>query len=345
MALLFLDSFDHYLDLGEKWDAEFFGAAIVATQAQGRFTPGALKISGTGGGGTRTKNVSSSTELIAGFAWNNVDGDTNVGTFRFIDNNDNDADLIIDSTSGVATLTMNGQTATTAAAVFTGSVWQHVEMRVRVGTTTGELEIRRGGTQVALLVGVDTQPAGFTGLVGFVVVAANNNINHHMDDLYILDNTGPAPQNTFLGDTRVTVLRGKADGTNNDFTPTGSATNFGAINETLHDADTTFVEAGQLGAKEDYNNSDFVDLGISPGTIFGVQTVNAAKKTDAGTLKYKDQMIVAGVAFSGAEVTATSGVYKMTTFVRDTDPSDSAAWTEAKVAAVGSGFEITFRQV
>jgi len=50
MALLFLDSFDHYIDLDEKWDAQFFGDAIAATQAQGRFTPGALRISGGGGG-------------------------------------------------------------------------------------------------------------------------------------------------------------------------------------------------------------------------------------------------------------------------------------------------------
>jgi len=298
------------------------------------------------GGGFRTKNLPSSVELIAGFAWNNVNGDANLGEFRFEDNSGNKATLLINSSSGVATLAFNGQTATTAASVFTGSVWQHVEMRVKVGTTTGELEIRRGGIQVALVTGVDTQPANFTGLISWTAEAAANSIQHHIDDLYILDTLGSAPQNTFLGDTRITVLRPKADGTNNDFTPTGEVSNFLTVDETLHDSDTTFVEAGQLGAKEDYDNQNFVDLGLSPGTIFGVQTTNAAKKTDAGLLKYRDQMIVGGVAFdSGVDVIATSGAYKMTTFVRGTDPSDSAAWTETKVAAVGSGFEITFREV
>lgn len=346
MSMLFIDSFDHYVDLDEKWDTQFFGNNILATQVAGRFTPGALQVKGTGGNGFRTKNLKSSTELIAGFAYNNIDSDVHLGITSFTDNLGGDAVLTVDTITGVGVLTYNGQTATTASAVFTGAVWQFIEMRVRAGTTTGELEIRRNGVQVALTVGVDTLPGGFTGFEAFKVTADNNSQLHYMDDLYILNAEGVAPHNTFLGDTRITVLRPKANGNNNNFTPTGAASNFQAVDETIHDSDTTFVEAGQIGAKEDYNNFDFSDLGIVPGTIFAVQTVNAAKKTDAGRLDYLDQMIIGGVTFdNGTDVIATSGAYKMTTFVSGTDPSDSAAWTESKVTAVGSGFEITFREV
>lgn len=344
MALLFMDGFDHYLDLDKKWDSAVSASNIAATQAQGRFTPGALRISGAGGGGRRTKNLKSSTELIAGFGWNNVDGDANLGEVRFIDNNDNDANLTINTSSGVATLAFNGQTVSTASTTFTGSVWQHVEMRVKVSDTVGELEIRRNGVQVALLTGVDTQPSGFTGLVSFEVEAAANNIQHHMDDLYILDTTGSV-NNTFAGDSRIVTLLPTANGTSSDFTPTGAGSNFSATNETLIDDDTTFVESGLFGAKDSYVMQTLASKGLIPTIIFGVQIANGAKKTDAGRLDYLDQMVIGGTTFdNGADITSTSGAYKFTTFIRDTDPSDSGTWTIAKVDAVQSGIEITFTE-
>ena len=74
--------------------------------------------------------------------------------------------------------------------------------------------------------------------------------------------------------------------------------------------------------------------------------MNNVKKTDAGTLRYLDSMTIGGLQFDNAvDVTATSGDYRMSTYIRDTDPSDSGAWTEAKIAAVGSSLTITFREV
>ena len=53
-------------------------------------------------------------------------------------------------------------------------------------------------------------------------------------------------------------------------------------------------------------------------------------------------MVVAGVRFSDdIEYTPGNTTYFVNTFVRDTDPSDSATWTPDKVSAVGSGLVIT----
>lgn len=344
MALLFMDGFDHYLDLDKKWDSQFFGNVIVATQAEGRFTPGALQVKGTGGGGTRTKNLKSSTEVIAGFAWNNINSDAFRGLFNFTDNNGNEAQLIINIATGVATLTFNGQTATTASTTFTGAVWQHVEIRVKVSDTVGELEIRRNGVQVAQVTGVDTQPASFTGLVSFSVEADDNSQLHFVDDLYILDTTGSV-NNTFAGDSRIVTLLPASAGTSDDFTPTGAGSNHAATNETLIDDDTTFVESGLFGAKDAYTMQTLLSKGLIPTTIFGLQIANGSKKTDAGRIDYLDQMVIGGTTFdNGVDIVSTSGAYKFTTFIRDTDPSDSGTWTIAKVDAVQAGIEITFTE-
>lgn len=347
MSLLFLDSFDHYTNLNDKWDAQFFGSNIVATQAAGRFVDGALSIKGSGGGGWRDKSLPNSVELIAGFAWNNTAGDSFDGIFKFVDNFSAEslfATLVIDTSSGVGTLTYNGNTATTSTGVFTGSVWQHVEMRVLMSDTVGVLQIRRNGVEVASVTGIDTRPASVTHFTAFRVEADSNSQNHHMDDLYIVDAL-TANNNTYLGDSRITVLRPKDDGLVNNFLPVGEANNWETVDELLNDGDTTYVEAGAELAREAYQNKTFTDVGVTPGVIFGVQVVNAAKKTDAGRLDYLDQMIINGTTYdNGVDIISTSGTYKMTRFIRDTDPSDDATWTEAKVDITGSGLEITFRE-
>lgn len=345
MSVLFLDGFDHYIVADEKWDAQFFGGNIRPDLTQGRFTPGALQVKGSGGGGTITKNIKLSIEVIAGFAFNNINADSHTINLFFTDDTGVTANLNIDTTGGVGTLTYNGNTLVTPPATFTGSVWQHVEFRIRQSNTIGQLEIRRNGATVASSINLDTIPTTSLGFISFSVGATNNAQVHYVDDLYIFDALGTS-NNTFAGDTRITTLRPTANGLDNNFTPQGAGDNFSAVNEVTHDQDATFVEAGQLGAQEKYTQVTFSTLGISPGTIFCTQVVNAAKKTDAGQLKYKDQMIIGGIEFdNGTEVIATSGTYQMTFFVRDTDPSDGLTWTEAKIDAVGSGIEITFREV
>tara|TARA_R110000772_G_scaffold26388_1_gene68052 strand:+ start:882 stop:1919 length:1038 start_codon:yes stop_codon:yes gene_type:complete len=345
MSLLFLDGFDHYTVIDEKWDAQAFAGNFLISHDEGRFTPGAIKVKGTGGGGAIAKNITSSVEVIAGFAHNNINADIYDGYWAFTDNLGGLAILLVNASTGIGTFTYNGETVVTAAAVFTGSVWEHIEMRVKAHDSLGEMEIRRNGSTVGSGINLDTFPAGFEGFVTFSIGATHNSMVHYTDDLYVLNTEGTV-NNTFAGDTRITALRPNANGLDNNFTPFGAATNFEAVDDLQHDQDATYVEAGQTGAKESYNNFDFSDLGISPGTIYGVQVVNAAKKTDAGQLKYKDQMIVGGIPYdNGAEVIATSGTYQMTFMIRDTDPSDNGTWSEAKVAALGSGLEITFREV
>ena len=343
MTMRFVDGFDHYDVTLEKWDVQTGGTFVAEiVQSEGRFTPGALRIGGNSFDGNLIKFIPDGDEYIAGFAmkfpvdclfdlqFKTVSSGSLVGSMTV-----NPPDITLKDASG--------SVVATALGAVTAGPWKFLEFRCKQHPTLGEVELRESGITIASATGLNTGSVAISE-VNWNSAPTSDDI--FVDDLYVLDTTGSAPQNTFLGDTRVTVLRPKANGTNNNFTPTGAANNFQAVDETLSDQDATFVEAGQLGAKEDYDNQAFSDLGLAPGTIFAVQVVNSTKKTDAGRLDYRDKMVVAGTSFdNGTDVISTSGTYKMTTFVRDTDPSDDGAWTEAKVAAVGSGIEITFREM
>lgn len=339
-----MDGFDHYTAPLLKWDSSSFALNIFNTQAQGRFTPGALIVEGQSGGGKIIKNIQTSTELTVGFAWYATAAKQAIVKFLTVEGNE--WSCRINYLTQEVSLSYSSGGAPEATFVDTDlsqAQWNYWEFRIKMHGSLGELEIRKGGNLLVATTGVNTLQSA-TGINKLQIQADDNGIMGYLDDLYLIDAEGTkniAP----LGDVRVTALRPKANGTTNNFSPS-EATQWESQNEVLCDEDVSFVEAGQLGSAEDYDNKNFDDVGLAPGTIFGVQVVNAAKKTDAGQLRYKDEMVVAGLRYdNGTEVTSGSGTYRMTEFIRDTDPSDDADWTEAKVAAVGSGFTITYREV
>lgn len=345
MTLLYMDSFDHYTDLSEKYDVTP-GASLkpYIDTTFGRFVNGSLQIQDNTINEI-VKYVTESDELIVGMAvyfsgthnWIlRLRGADSVTVCTFEANGTGGEVWRGLQGSGTSLGTFTGE--------FTTNTWQWLEVRIKRHATLGEIEVRVNESVVLSGTALNTGANDFAEI--FLRSESQEANNVWLDDLYVLNTTGSAPQNTFLGDVRVTVTRPKANGTNSDFTPTGEVSNYLTTDDALHDGDATYVEAGQIGAKEDYDTESMADLGISPGTIFGAQVVNAVKKTDAGTLRYKNQMVVAGTTYdTGSEITATAVDYKMTTYIRDTDPSDDAAWTEAKIAAVGPGVEITYRDI
>jgi len=344
MALLFIDGFDHYNEIREKWlvSSTFDQPTFVA----GRFGGQALAVQFQNMAGTIKQTLGIQIEMFVGFAFF-APGINTEEHIEFLDVAGTIRATLFVNSDGSVTVTSTGAAGsdTSATGIITNSQFHYIELHYRPHSTVGIFECRVDEVVVASVTGATS--SGADDDVAQVVLAHNgtNAPQYLYDDFYILNSLG-AINTDYLGDVRVTTLYPKANGNINNFTPTGATNNFEAVDEIVLDGDTTFVESGLLLAKEDYDNDNFADLGVAPGAIFGVQTTNAAKKTDAGTIKYKDEMVVAGLRFDdGTEITPGSSAYFCSTFIRDTDPSDGVAWTEAKVAAVGSGFTITFREI
>lgn len=367
MALQFMDGFDHYFltnDVGfqggapcmaQKWDSGLLNGSIHPDLTKGRFALGALTMEATGGQGHVQKNATTNRdEMVVGFAFLPDPSRTDLTRIHFRLDDGNNVKMNIDMNTRAFSVQVNDvTTVASSSAVLTAGAYQYIEFKVKIHSTLGTVEVRHQGVNVASASGINTGTTG--SLINGLRLEANNNAQKDfIDDLYWLDITG-SDNNDFLGDVRVDVLYPSANGNDNDFTlfTDGQVAdidvNFEAV---LNNTDFTlgrdhnYVESGLVGAREDYDNASLADIGVTPSTIFGIQVVNNTKKTDTGTLRYKDEMTIAGVQFdSGSEVTASAGDYTMSRFIRDTDPSDNAAWTVAKVDAVGSGFSITFREV
>ena len=216
------------------------------------------------------------------------------------------------------------------------NIFGYIEIATLVADAGGSLIIRFNGVEVinfsgdtrngGTLAGIDTLGLGCSS-VGTSIV--------YIDDMYVLDSTGSAPYNNFLGDVRVYMLNPTGAGTNTQWAPdTGS--NYARVNEVPYSA-ANYVQSGTSGQRDTYTMADLPGSGM--GTIYGVQTNIIAKKTDAGSIAIKPTIISGGTTYYGtAKLLATNDT--IISDIRTQDPNTSSSWTTAGVNALEAGMEV-----
>ena len=228
--------------------------------------------------------------------------------------------------------------ASSAAGAVALNSWQFMEVYGKVADSGGRVTVRMNGITIIDFTG-DTKNGGTSTNIDMICFGdANLNIGTRttmlIDDLYVCDNTGSAPHNTFLGDVRVHTTSPSAAGNSTQFTPSTGA-NYAAVDEIPYSA-TDYVSAVPSGTKDTYQ---MADLSVTPTTIFGVQTNLIAKKTDAGAANIRPVIRSGGVDYAGASRTLLSNDRTFSE-VNAQNPNTSASWTAGGINAVEVGMEI-----
>lgn len=346
MSLIFIDGFDHYGFIRAKWEAA--GAFDNPTFEAGRFGGQAIKKQFQNAQQSIRRSFAQEGEVFFGCALKTpAFSSITESYFRLEDTGGTTICSVNVTPAGNIAIQAGGFVSTSTSTLNT-TQWHYIEVHYIPKDAAGKggiAELRVNEAVVALIDGALFRTTTTTdddiAAMG-IMDDGTNSPRYLMDDLYILSGSGTS-NNSYLGDVRITALYPTADGTDNDWT--GSDTlkdNFDHTNETLMNSGTDYVESGLVGAAEDYNNESFSERSLAPGQIFGVQVANATLRTATGAINYKHTMTVAGIDFSDdVEYNPGTGAYFIETYIRDTDPSDDATWTEDKVAAVGSGIVIT----
>jgi hypothetical protein len=220
---------------------------------------------------------------------------------------------------------------------FPNGLWHHVEMKATVADSGGAVEVRVNGTTVISYSG-DTR-ASTTGTAGidrvnFATYSTSTTTGGGWDDIYILDTSGSVA-NDFLGDVRINTLAPTSDSAV-QFTRSTGASNYLCVDEGRQNSDTDYVESSTVGHIDKYG---YADLSASVATVYGLQALTWAKKTDATTRTMRNKL------YSGA--TTTDGTaYALTTSylpyaqVATLNPDGSVQWTPTTVNAALAGFEV-----
>jgi hypothetical protein len=174
-------------------------------------------------------------------------------------------------------------------------------------------------------VGVDQQIASilFSRHVGLV------------DDFYINDLTGAAPDNDYWGDTRMGIRRPNG-AISAQFTPTPAVANYLNVDDPTTDNAATHNDSSTVGHKDEF---DFEDSTLPGGTVIrtvGIMT-SAARLTTSGPRQIKSFIKHGGVEVQGG-THDLSDTYYIQQQLAPVCTSTGAGWTPAQLNAATGGY-------
>lgn len=371
MALLFMDSFDHYAtaDWMEKWTT--YLGSVAGTEASGiiagagRRGGGALRISATGGtsitGSLHATVAPTGNKVVIGFAFvcvttfgvlNNTNFGGDQGSFSapcsllsirsggwthvwFKLNVDGTVSAYRPTSQGGA----NSQHLGTTTVSLIQAVYSYIEVAVVLDATVGSVVIRFNGNTVLNLVNQNTIGSGVSAGWNAIRLGpfyAGSTMEARYDDLYVSDGSGAAPWNDFLGDCRVEASMPTAAGANTGWTPS-SGTNWQCVDDATPNDDTDYTAAATVGVTDTFVIPDLLVAGT---VVYGVQHCISAKKADAGGAAIAPIIRHGGVDYAGGNLAPNTG-YNVLKQIAQVNPGTGVQWTQADFNAAEFGYRRT----
>lgn len=340
MALLWLDSFDHYAtaDIGEKYATISGVGAESISAGNGRRSSACLDLFSFTGSVTTPTFAPGNATAIVGVALKT----------NYLDNGDifqirsgATAQVQLALSSGFVRVLRGAGLAVLGTAVtgaLTTGTFYFIELKAVIHPSAGSIVVRVNGAVVLTLSGINTAQTGVASWDNFYTRNAYaGGITYQFDDLYILDGSGAAPLNDLIGDCRVDARYPTAEGASSAWTPLSGTDNALMVDETAPDDDTTYNATATVGATDTHVTQDAPVVG---GTLYGVQVCLSQKKSAAGTCSIAPVIRHSGTDYPGtATDPTTSYLYACTPY--GTNPGTSAAWTEAGFNAAEFGYKRT----
>ncbi len=234
-------------------------------------------------------------------------------------------------------ITRNNTLLAVSANALLLNTWYFLEFYVHIHASSGSAIGRVNGVEWVSITGANTKGASGSGANNLYFNGTNT---FYLDDIYLLNDSG-ATNNTFLGDVRVETILPNAAGNRADFTPGGSgssANNYQNVDELQQDGDTSYNKSSTAGHIDSFA---FQDLSVATGTIYGIQSLILARKTEAGDRTIKRKCRIGSTYYDGSAV-AVSKVdsYYYIAEILETDPSTGSAWTISGINAAEFGYEV-----
>lgn len=283
--------------------------------------------------------------LVVGFACNVTDASENDDIHNLIAFGEHRSTGQLDhvnfylSTSGLVRV----KCGSTLLGTFTyaAGAFYFYEFKVKVHSTTGTIEVRRDGATIFTFSG-NTRNGG-SGLISRLkwdanVPSVNTSVDFTIDDLYIINTTGTAP-NDFLGDIIVEYLQPSGAGSSTGWTAS-AGNNWDCVSDpqaTTTPLTTDYVTSAVMNALDTYALTDSAQP--TTRTCYGVASYAYADKAAGGARNLKMVQELAGTRIeSSAQILKYSaeGGPQYVRFPRSLDPNGSA-WTMVNLNSLQIG--------
>ncbi|MEE9367050.1 MAG: hypothetical protein V3W44_10210 [Dehalococcoidales bacterium] len=229
---------------------------------------------------------------------------------------------------------------TSSAGLIIAGSFTYLEVQVVIDDTAGVVVVNKDGVEILNLTALDTNNGGTSGVIDVIRFQGSTDVVV-FDDLYILNATGSAPQNTFLGDSRIDASFPSADGDLSNISevfPTTPTTHFDKVDEVPPDGDTTYVTSATPNQQDLYALDSLFSV-EGADAIYGVQLNLYAKKDNEGGRQVLGLTRPDATTFDGSTGTLTTA-YQYFFSLFDQDPDTAVDWTEAGKNAAQFGVEV-----
>lgn len=354
MALLFLDSFDHYAtaDIDRKYDSG--GGTIVDKESLGNPEPrnGKQCLQNVSNGDlTLMKMFPGNIKWIIGVGIRTDDsqgGSADRDIFRvqdFTEDSVNNVQLSLQYVAGSKKFRVvrGNDIIGTELGLSTGTfdlddAWHFLEFECVINNSTGSFKAQFDGVEIdgLTVTGVDTQRSVTTiaNAISLRTMALTPATKLWYDDLYIANGDTPGVI-SMLGDMKVDALFPKADGNYEEFTTSSGTDSFSLVNELPPTTDdTTYVESQTVNEKSSFDMDDAGNFGIH-----GAQHVVFLRKTDVNRRKIKHLTRIAGNDHKG-DLVRMGDRYTMKTNMWETNPQTGSRWLHSEINGAEFGMEV-----
>ena len=359
MALLFMESFDHYTDLptmsSRKWDNNVpppvagAGSVVSIAPTGGRRGSGSFRwVTGSAtnpqGFIGRTYAGGSAVGVCGfGFRTTGAGGPTGLQIAVFYGASSQlyltlNSDLTVSVLRGTHSGTYLGVSSIPLAA----NMYTYIEWKVLIADAGGTIELRFDGQTVFSFTG-DTQavsPATWNVFcLGQVSNPSNTNSASRTldyDDVYVLDGTGPAPWNDFLGDCRVDARFPANVGSSTGWAVSPSGVNYAAVDDATPNDDSDYT----VTVPPATDTFVFQDA-VAGKPILGVQHCLSMKKTNEAQCFVAPVTRHAGVDYVGGDILPSFAGYVCGLQIATVNPGTGGVWTEAEFNAAEFGYRRT----
>jgi hypothetical protein len=341
MAFLFMDGFDHHSSdpvAVAKWGSNVSGLPLVNGTTRARTGTGGLQSNGSNNHCV-SKAYSTSGGCIVGFAayWTNWGANFNLVEVR-------EATIthmaVFIQASGIAQIKRGATVIATGTTVIPLNGWVYIEFKTVIDSVAGSYELRIDGIPEAALTasGVNTRNGG-TGIWDRVFLGGQG--TGAFDDFYLLDTSGPAPRNNFLGSIKVETLYPQTDavavGSNAGLTPS-TGTDHGALVDEVPPNTTDYNSSPTVGLKDTYN---YPSMTLS-GTVLGIQTNLYVAKSDAAARAVCHVIRTAGVDNDGPNIAPTTTfLYSSQMWAQNPNAGSPIEWTTGDIVTLQAGMKVT----
>lgn len=284
-------------------------------------------------GGTTYRLPSAQTKLFVGMAMtavSNVDSTVRC-SFSVYGDSGATQHLTVGHNATTVTLWRGGVGGTvlgTAPISALAQAYNYFELEETIADAGGVAKVRLNGVEVITYSG-DTKNGGTANTIDTISFNANGVVSW-FDDMYVNNDSGSAPDNTYWGDVRILPVRPSGVGNSTQFTPDSGA-NWSRVNENPYSA-ANYVSSSTSGHKDLYAAGD-----ISTSlTVLGVRVAAIAKNPDGGAVSVQTALRSGGTDYAGSAVPLGPTDAVISTLY-PTDPATGVAWTPSGVNAAQIG--------